>query len=329
MPAPDEGEEAVVELNRAVVVGTEFERALTLPQNTRERSVLLERIASGSARGRPRLHGYDARVPGPLTVLHLAPHPDDEVIGAPATLLRLRDAGHRVVNLACSLGQPDQHERRRREVTEACRLAGFELLVLDPPLAISRGDDFELAQRRLAEEVRRLIAEYDVALVVAPTPHDGHYGHEVVGRAARDAVAARGQVRLWMWAIWADLPLPTLFCPFDEALLERASLALSAHAGEVSRNDYVELLRARGVSARVLGAERVFGFGEPGRPTPYAELLTEVAFADDEWWAGAPREPDAADPLAPVPRERPVGWWMAGPSFADRLTDAADRRAVS
>ena len=39
MPAPDEGEEAVVELNRAVVVGTEFERALTLPQNTRERSV--------------------------------------------------------------------------------------------------------------------------------------------------------------------------------------------------------------------------------------------------------------------------------------------------
>ena len=156
-------------------------------------------------------------------MLHLAPHPDDEVIGAPATLLRLRDAGHRVVNLACSLGQPDQHERRRREVTEACRLAGFELLVLDPPLAISRGDDFELAQRRLAEEVRRLIAEYDVALVVAPTPHDGHYGHEVVGRAARDAVAARGPVCLWMWAIWADLPLPTLFCPFDEALLERAS----------------------------------------------------------------------------------------------------------
>jgi len=31
-------------------------------------------------------------------VLHLAPHPDDEALGAPATLLALRDAGHRVIN---------------------------------------------------------------------------------------------------------------------------------------------------------------------------------------------------------------------------------------
>jgi LmbE family N-acetylglucosaminyl deacetylase len=44
-----------------------------------------------------------------LTVLHLAPHPDDEVLGAGATLLGLREAGHRVINLACSRGRPDQH----------------------------------------------------------------------------------------------------------------------------------------------------------------------------------------------------------------------------
>jgi LmbE family N-acetylglucosaminyl deacetylase len=29
-----------------------------------------------------------------MLVLHLAPHPDDELIGAPATLMALRDAGH-------------------------------------------------------------------------------------------------------------------------------------------------------------------------------------------------------------------------------------------
>jgi len=259
-----------------------------------------------------------------LTVLHLAPHPDDEVIGAPATLLRLRDAGHRVVNFACSLGRHDQWERRRREVEEACRRAGFELEIMDPPLAISRGDDFELAQRTLVEEVRRLVATLDAQLVVAPTPHDGHYGHEVVGRAARDALAVEGAPRLWMWAIWADLSLPTLFAPFGEEDLERATHALRAHAGEIGRNDYVDLLRCRGVTARVLGSERVFGFGRPGRDVPYAELLTEAAFADGEWWAGAPREPDPADPLSPVPQERPLGWWMSAPSFNDQLRAASD-----
>lgn len=252
---------------------------------------------------------------GALTVLHVAPHPDDEVIGAPATLLRLLAAGHRVVNLACSLGGPDQEDRRRGEVIEACRRAGFELEILEPPLRISSDDDLDLAQRLLADEVRRRVETLDVGLVVAPTPHDGHYGHEAVGRAVRDALAVERAPRLWMWAIWAELPLPTLFSPFGEAELSSATYALSAHAGEVGRNDYVELLRCRGVTSRVLGAERVFGFGEPGHDAPYAELLTEVAFADGEWWAGAPRLPDPADPLAAVPQDRALGWWMNAGSF--------------
>jgi LmbE family N-acetylglucosaminyl deacetylase len=251
-----------------------------------------------------------------LTVLHVSPHPDDELLGAPATLLRLLAAGHRVVNLACSLGRPDQEERRRREVVEACLRAGFELEILDPPLRISRADDLDAAQRRLAEEVARCVRELGAELVVAPSPHDVHHGHEAVGRAVRDALAVGGAPRLWMWALWGELPLPTLFAPFEEAELERASHALSAHAGEVSRNDYVELLRARAVTARVLGAERVFGFGEPGRDGPYAELLTEVAFAGGEWWAGAPRVPDPAGPLAALPHARPLGWWMNAPSFS-------------
>jgi LmbE family N-acetylglucosaminyl deacetylase len=239
-----------------------------------------------------------------LTVVHLAPHPDDEVLGAPATLLRLKDAGHRVVNAACSLGRPEQRERRRAEAEEACARAGFELLVLDG-----------------LDGVPDVVREAD--LVVAPSPHDGHPSHEAVGRAARDALAADGAPRLWLWGLWADLPLPTLRVAFGEDELTRATHALRAHAGEVARNDYVALLRARAVAARVLGAERVFGFGTPGRPGAYAELLTEVAFAAGEWWAGAPREPDPAAPLAPVPRERPLGWWLAAPSFRDRLAAAS------
>ena len=202
----------------------------------------------------------------PLTVLHLAPHPDDEVIGAPATLLRLRDAGHRVVNLACSLGRPADHDRRRAEVTEACARAGFELVVHEPPLGLSRDDDRDAATATLAATVSRLVDELAVGLVVAPSPHDGHHGHELVGRAARDALTRAGAPRLWLWGLWADTPLPTLFVGFDAALLGRATHALQAHAGEVARNDYVELLRSRATVARVLGSERVFGYGTPGRP---------------------------------------------------------------
>src|SRR3954447_14908150 len=250
-----------------------------------------------------------------LTVLHLSPHPDDEVIGAPATLLRLRDAGHRVVNLACSLGRPADHERRRAELTEACRRAGFELIVHEPPLGIAGSDDLDAAQATLTATAQALIADLGAHLVVAPSPHDGHHGHEVVGRAARDACAARDAPRLWLWGLWADLPLPTLYVPFGDDVLDRAVDALRAHRGELARNAYVDLVRARATVARVLGSERVFGFGSAVRPAPHAELLTEADHDGAKWGAGAPREPAPQDPLAPVPRDRPVGWWLGEPSF--------------
>ena len=260
--------------------------------------------------------------PGPRTVVHLAPHPDDEAMGAPALLLRLRGSGWRVVNVACSLGRSHQHHRRAAEVAEACRRAGFELEVLDPPVAMSSDDDLRAAHVRLVGAIGDLLTGIDADVVVAPSPHDRHHGHEVVGRAARDVLARPGMPILWMWGLWGELPLPTLFSGFGEEEMQAAEHVLSAHAEEVARNDYLALLRGRAVAARVLGAERVFGFGSAARDAPYAELLTEAVFADGEWWAGPPRELDASRALAAIGRAQPLGWWMDAPSFTTRLAQA-------
>ena len=225
-------------------------------------------------------------------MLHLAPHPDDESIAAPATLIGLTRAGHRVINLACSLGRPDQAARRHAEADTACRRAGFTLVVHDPPLGISSDDDLDAAREALAATVTRLAEEEEVDVIVAPSPHDGHHGHEVVGRAARDAVRHLERApRLWMWGLWADLPFPTLYSAFGHRRLLHVLYVLNAHRGEVSRNGYRALVAARGIASRVLGSERVFGYGSPMRPTRYAELLTEIAVRDGVMWLMPAREP--------------------------------------
>ncbi len=257
---------------------------------------------------------------GPRTVVHLAPHPDDEALGAPALLLALRAAGWRVVNVACSLGRPHQHARRRAEVAEACRRADFELRIIDPPVALSRSDDLGSAQETLVSRIGELVAGLSPEVVIGPSPHDRHHGHEVVGRVARDVLAHAAMPRLWMWGLWGDLPLPTLFFGFGDADLDAATHVLRAHTGEVARNDYVALLRARAAASRVLGAERVFGFGATAPPQPYAELLTEVIHADGEWWAGSARSLCPGARLDPIARDRRLGWWMDAPSFTDRFT---------
>jgi hypothetical protein len=126
-----------------------------------------------------------------------------------------------------------------------------------------------------------------------------------------------------MWGLWADLPHPTLYVGFDDERMARAIHVLEAHEGELERNDYRLVVRGRAEANRVLGSERVFGWGARARPQPNAELLTEVIWRNGEWWASSPRELDPKVRLADgegAPGR--LGWWMDSPSFADRLGQA-------
>ena len=263
---------------------------------------------------------------GAGVVVHLAPHADDECIGAPATLMALRDQGWRVVNVTCSLGRPDQTGRRRAEVTEACRRAGFESLFLDPPLGDPlSGADVGPSTRALADRVAPVLDELGPRILVAPSPHDRHRGHEVVGRAALALWADRGDTeggpggeRLWFWGLWADLPLPTAAVGFAEDRLEEILDALAAHAGELDRNDYRRLVRGRAEMNAVLGPERVFGFGSAGAGVPFAELLCELGRVGGTWRLGRPRWLDPARPVGAL-GDTAVDAWLESPSITDRF----------
>jgi LmbE family N-acetylglucosaminyl deacetylase len=255
------------------------------------------------------------------TLLQLSPHPDDELAGIPATLMALRDAGWRIVNLACGLGRPEQHAQRRAELQEACRRAGFELLPCEPPLALSAGDDLAASEDALVRLLASVLPELDPALVCAPSPHDAHHAHELVGRAARRALEALpGPLPpLWLWGVWADLPFPTLVVPFDRPRLAEIQHALAAHASELARLPLDRLIEARAVLNAGVGEERVHGSGVPSDPAvELAELVCEVVLTPAGWRLGAPRRFAAEAPLAP-PSARPIGWWLTAESAHARL----------
>lgn len=239
----------------------------------------------------------------------------------PATLMALRDAGWRIVNLACGLGRPAQHQRRRSEVEEACRRAGFELLPCEPPLALSAGDDLAAAEETLVTLLGGVLPALDPALVCAPSPHDGHHAHEVVGRAACRALSAHPGPTppLWLWGVWADLPFPTLISAFDRTRLAEIKHALAAHASEQLRLPLDRLVEARAVLSAGVGEERVYGSGLTGDPAvEYAELLCEVMLEPAGWKLGSPRRFDAEAPVA-SPSARPIGWWLESESVHTRM----------
>lgn len=212
-------------------------------------------------------------------MLHVSPHPDDEAIAAGMTLSALASRGWQVVNLLIGAGSSGDQVRRFAEAAEASRRAGYVLEIDDDiPAAVER---------------------HRPVLVISPQPHDAHPAHEAVGRRVREVLAAMADPPpWWMWGLWAELAVPTLYLPFGDADLAHALDVLSAYAGELDRNDYRRVLRGRAASNTVLGSERVFGFGSSAASDqPYAELLTEAVRRDGRWFAGTRRVVDFASPL--------------------------------
>jgi hypothetical protein len=233
--------------------------------------------------------------------------------------MALRDAGWGVCNYAVSLGHPEAQGRRLAELREACRRARFELIVPDEPLAISSDDDLLLAEEDLVDRLSALLSAYD--LVISPSPHDRHHGHEVVGRAVRRALEQDGvPTRWWMWGLWSDLPFPNVICDFGPERLAEVTEALSAHAGDLGRTDYRRLVEGRARSWAVLGPERIFGFGQgPPMSSEGAEVVCEAVRRNGSWLLGTHRLLDPTQALSIQPTEASLGFWLNSLSLATQM----------
>lgn len=247
---------------------------------------------------------------------HISPHPDDEVLGSPSVLCALRESGWRIVNFVATMGRPGDRRRRSMEAACAADVAGFELRTPRRPVGLSSADDLDAGLHRVRAEVRDLVDELRPSIVVAPSPHDGHHAHELMGRAVLAALqGVENRPRLWLWGIWGDLPFPTIYAPFDESMMRRVQQAIRCYAGEISRNDYLTMFSSRARTQAVLGAERVFGYGsERVCRTPYADLLMECLPEPGGWMLGKGRVFDPLTEPAVCAAEQNIEWWLASTS---------------
>ncbi len=173
---------------------------------------------------------------GCASLVVLAAHPDDEVLGAGGIIAMLAAAGARIRLVAVTDGEASHPGgadpgglARRRAAERAAALetlgaASAEVIRLRLPDARLAGRDAELAAA-----AGELTAGF--ALCLAPWERDAHADHEAVGRAARQAHAA-GQapgvlahfpVWAWHWARPADPRLP-----WDRAVRVRLPAAAAA-----------------------------------------------------------------------------------------------------
>ncbi len=160
-------------------------------------------------------------VPPGHRLVVVAPHPDDEVLGAGGLLAATALAGRAQVLVAVTDGQashpgsrmwPDAKLRLRRcqESTAALRVLGADGCEVIR-LGIDDGG-IAAASAELAGRLAAVVGQRDV--LVSPWRFDGHPDHEAVGQAAAAVAQAAGARHLempiwaWHWAEPGDRRLP-------------------------------------------------------------------------------------------------------------------------
>jgi LmbE family N-acetylglucosaminyl deacetylase len=166
-----------------------------------------------------RLRPGTAPTPPSGRCLVVAPHPDDEILGAGGTSALLASAGVEIVLIAVTDGENSHPHRRvelrQRRPLESAAAAGR--LGIFPLRTVRLGHpDGSVAEGRLMGQLAELLHAGDV--VLAPWCHDGHPDHDRAGRAARGA-ADRCRALLLSYLVWTwHWASPDTDLPWNEAV---------------------------------------------------------------------------------------------------------------
>ncbi|HEV57806.1 MAG TPA: PIG-L family deacetylase [Phycisphaerales bacterium] len=222
------------------------------------------------------------------SVLVLAPHPDDEIIGCGGTLLRYREAGAvvSVVYLtegsgAAALADVPVDNRaavRRREAEKVAEHMGFEEVLFwgRPDGRLACTDD-------VVERMRALLDHLRPSVIFVPFCTDPHPDHVAANRILVEAIKQRGgpgrprPLNVLGYEVWGMVP-PHVYCPIDTEIGRKLQLLLLYRTG-MKAEDYVRYTRD-------LGAYRAYtltgrtGFVEVFAHFNEAEYLRVVEPAD-------------------------------------------------
>jgi LmbE family N-acetylglucosaminyl deacetylase len=202
--------------------------------------------------------------------LVIAPHPDDETLGAGGTLLRLKETGARLhwllVTSAAGAGYSDDYVARQKKQVEAVRNAypfdGFEWFGL-PASQIYRTD-----RAALIDRMRTLIAKVRPEIIFVPHAHDVHDDHGAVHQATLAACKSFYMKDLGVSRVLAmdilsetDAAAPlagTAFLPTVSvdisAHLARKTAILKLYASELQAGSRPRTVDAVEAQARLAGA---------------------------------------------------------------------------
>lgn len=179
-------------------------------------------------------------------VMVLAPHPDDEAIGAGGTLLANRNVGSRITVVFLTDGSGGRQDSdlvatRKAEAITIAEQYGFNSEFLNAPDTRLSGQDDVVSQ--LADLIRTTKPE-QIFLPSFFEKHVDHFASNFVALAAI-AEADTPDIDLLGYEVWNNIINPNYFVDTTEFAQEKRSM-LNLYVTPMQETDYIALSDSRG-----------------------------------------------------------------------------------
>ena len=173
-----------------------------------------------------------------MTVVVLAPHPDDEAIGCGGLLRLAASRGERTVAVFLTSGEagvPGVRADEAARIREGEAEAAAGVLQLSRAVFL-RGRDWSLSSdaARIAPALRSVLEEESPATVHLPHPDDGHRDHQAAWRALGLALPPGLDPALPAYEVWTPMPWFDDVVDIGPALPEKLA-ALACYRSQLQR----------------------------------------------------------------------------------------------
>ena len=213
------------------------------------------------------------------TALVIAPHHDDEVIGAGGTMLYLINRGYDIKVAHVFYGSSGitgvktpqkSHAIRENEAKKAAKNAGYQVL---PNLGfIDRNRDNDA---KLQSSLIKLIRSVNPVIVFLPSKEETDYEHRLVSKEGREALwlSASGLFpelgttitkipTVFYYEVWKNISSPTIYCDITSFMGEKKAM-LKVFSSQMETSGWVDgaigLNAYRGATTLGGGYAEVFG----------------------------------------------------------------------
>ncbi|MFO0981553.1 MAG: PIG-L deacetylase family protein [Planctomycetota bacterium] len=191
-------------------------------------------------------------------IVLLAPHPDDEAIGAGGSLvLEARAGADTLVHFMTdgargASGQGGEGAKRRGEAAESARVLDLAGFLISPWQSRDLRDDLVGSARTLAD----MLAALDPDEVWMPSPYEGHPTHLAATLAGLRAVRELpARVRVLGYAAWDPIPAgPNVVVQDISRSVQVKAEAIRCHVSQCTVRAFDEAILARNRCEALLAA---------------------------------------------------------------------------